>query len=97
MPLPISNSAAWLPSPGGRLEVSTSEVVTPGDGEILVKNQAWAINPSDWKSQSLGLFMDKYPALFGVDIAGEIVAVGDGVQEFRVGYTSCDKLSFHEG
>jgi NADPH:quinone reductase-like Zn-dependent oxidoreductase len=93
MPLPMSNSAAWLPSLGEPLVVSASEVVAPGNGEVFVKNQAWAINPIDWKSQTLGLYMDKYPAVFGVDIAGEIVAVGDDVQEFRVSHTSCDKAT----
>lgn len=81
---PGRNKAAWLPEKGGRLVVGPAEIVQPGPGELLVQNHAWAINPIDWKIQSLGVMLEKYPAILGFEIAGEVVAVGEGVDGLKV-------------
>ncbi|KAH6606914.1 hypothetical protein Trco_006067 [Trichoderma cornu-damae] len=62
------------------------EVPTPKlrDGHVLVKTKAVSINPTDWKS-----IYDGNPETVGVrlgcDFAGEVVAVGPGVTNFKVG------------
>lgn len=51
----------------------------------MVKVYATALNPVDWKIQDLGIFVDKFPAILGSDIAGEVVDVGQGVTGFTKG------------
>ncbi len=57
----------------------------PGPGEVLVKNAAWAVNPVDWIIQDMGLIFKKYPNVLGVDSAGEIHEVGEGVTHLKKG------------
>ncbi|THU82645.1 GroES-like protein [Dendrothele bispora CBS 962.96] len=56
-------------------------------GEILVKVEASALNPVDWKVQDYGLFIpdESYPAILGLDVAGEVEDVGEGVSGFKKG------------
>jgi NADPH:quinone reductase-like Zn-dependent oxidoreductase len=39
----------------------------------------------DWKVQQHGIFVEKYPASLGTDIAGVIEEVGEGVTAFKKG------------
>lgn len=50
----------------------------PGPHEVLIKNVAVASNPKDWKSP---IMYDDYTYIEGNDVAGEIVKLGEGVQE----------------
>lgn len=77
------NHAAWINEKGGTLTIGPSTFTEPSAGEILVKNYAWGINPVDWKIQSLGVMSQKYPAIFGFDIAGQVIAVGKEVRKFK--------------
>lgn len=59
----------------------------PEADEVLVKVHAAAVNPIDWKTRDgagerLGL---KLPITLGIDIAGTVEAVGDGVEIFKKG------------
>ncbi|KAI1370525.1 GroES-like protein [Hypoxylon crocopeplum] len=58
-----------------------------GDGEILIKVQAWAVNPVDAYIQVNALPFFKYPMIPGSDIAGVVSLVGSGIasQKFKVG------------
>jgi NADPH:quinone reductase-like Zn-dependent oxidoreductase len=60
----------------------------PGAGEVLVRVAATSVNPIDVKRRA-GLTKDfypmKFPSLIGVDIAGTVVKVGAGVDDFAVG------------
>ena len=60
----------------------------PGRGEVLVRVAAASINPIDYKRRA-GLTKDFYPmhfpGLIGVDMAGTVVKVGPGVEEFGAG------------
>ncbi len=60
----------------------------PGRGEVLVRVAAASVNPIDYKRRA-GLTKDFYPlhfpALIGVDMAGTVVEVGPGVEEFGAG------------
>ncbi|WP_040517433.1 NADP-dependent oxidoreductase [Gordonia neofelifaecis] len=67
-------------------QVSDVEVPTPGDGEILVRVAASAVNPVDVKTRSGFLpFEIAFPATLGWDVAGIVTAVGEGVDRFSVG------------
>ena len=61
---------------------------TPGPGEVLVRVAATSVNPIDYKRRA-GLTKDfypiKFPGLIGVDIAGTVVKIGRGVEDFSVG------------
>lgn len=57
-------------------------VPEPGPNEILIKNVAVASNPKDWKYPRMG---NDYTYIEGSDIAGEIVKVGEGVSDLKVG------------
>ena len=63
------------------------EVYKPRPGEVLIKIQAAALNPVDWKIQKYGMFADQFPdqAIIGEDISGDIVEVGEGVTNFKKG------------
>lgn len=62
----------------------------PYPGEILIKIHATTLNPVDWKIPKFGIAlerypMDKSPVILGNDIAGEVVELGEGVRDFKVG------------
>ncbi|KAI5988295.1 chaperonin 10-like protein [Pisolithus marmoratus] len=77
--------ALFLESKQGQLVVRQRPVPTPGPGQLLVKIYATALNPVDWKIQQFGIYVDKYPAILGSDIAGEVVEVGQGITGFTKG------------
>ncbi|MGA9040065.1 MAG: NADP-dependent oxidoreductase [Terriglobales bacterium] len=60
----------------------------PGPGEVLVRVAATSVNPIDYKRRA-GLTKDFYPlqfpGLIGVDMAGTVVKVGQGVEGFSIG------------
>jgi NADPH:quinone reductase-like Zn-dependent oxidoreductase len=59
-----------------------------GPGEVLVKVAAASVNPIDYKRRA-GLTKDFYPmqfpSLIGVDLAGTVIKLGQGVEDFSVG------------
>jgi NADPH:quinone reductase-like Zn-dependent oxidoreductase len=69
-------------------------VPRPGPGQVLVRVRAAAANPWDWhflrglpylaRLTAAGLRRPKHPVLGG-DVAGEVVATGDGATRFAVG------------
>lgn len=59
----------------------------PGPGEALVEMRAAGVNPADWKSYS-GAWGDdpaRLPLRVGYELAGTVLAVGDGVDASWVG------------
>ncbi len=63
-------------------------LVEPGPGEVRVRVHAFGVNPMDWKLRrgylSGGEPLDG-PSLTGLEMAGVIDALGDGVTDFAVG------------
>lgn len=57
-------------------------------GQVLVRVKAAGVNGLDWRIQA-GLLQRVYPlplpAVLGLELAGEVVAVGSGAQRFQVG------------
>ncbi|EXB84482.1 Putative quinone-oxidoreductase-like protein [Morus notabilis] len=62
-------------------------VPTPKKDEILLKFDAAAVNPFDWKIQKgvRPFYPRKFPHIPGTDVAGEVVEVGQGVKNFKAG------------
>jgi len=85
---PLTQKAFILDAKLGDFSVGTAPVPKPGPGEILIKIKSAALNPLDWKIQKYGIFVEKYPAILGCDIAGDVEEIGEGVTEFQ----KCDRV-----
>ncbi|MGH2811400.1 MAG: NAD(P)-dependent alcohol dehydrogenase [Actinomycetota bacterium] len=79
--------------PPEALRMAELEKPAPDAGEVLVKVLGISVNPADWHSMrakpffsraTLGLVRPKHKIL-GVDIAGQVEAVGSGVTRFKPG------------
>lgn len=59
----------------------------PGAGEVLVRIHASGVNPLDTKIRAgqAGHARHPLPAVLGMDLAGTVEAVGEGVKTFQVG------------
>jgi len=80
------NVAAWALKPKQRpLVVSSAPYTSPSKGEVTVQVIDVAVNPIDWILQDSDLFGATYPTVFGSDVAGDIVEVGEGVDGLHVG------------
>ncbi|TFK22016.1 GroES-like protein [Coprinopsis marcescibilis] len=89
--LPAMQQALALDRKCGDFVSMTIPVPTnPKANEVVVKVEASALNPIDWKVQKLGVFIEEYPAIVGTDIAGEVVELGDDVTSLVKG----DKVFF---
>jgi N-ethylmaleimide reductase len=82
--------AARIHAYGGAevLQVDEVPVPVPGAGQLLVAVGAAGVNGLDWKMRE-GYVRDVYPLTFptalGLELAGEVAAVGAGVTRFRAG------------
>ena len=69
-----------------RFEAATLPDPTPGPGEVLVQVAATSVNPADYKLRQAGPpIAPELPAVLGCDVAGRVLAVGDGVAGFAEG------------
>lgn len=73
------------------MKVSETEKPAPGPGEVLVKVKAAGLNPVDYKTATNGNPNWSYPHILGVDAAGVIEEVGEGVTGFQKG----DRVFYH--
>lgn len=69
------------------LELADVETPSPGPGQILVRHQAIGINFIDTYHRS-GLYPIKLPSGLGMEAAGVVEAVGEGVTRFAPGDTA---------
>ena len=70
------------------LQVREIDAPTPGPREVLIAARASSINPIDCKirqGSQRAFIRLKLPAVGGMDISGEVVAVGSQVTRFQVG------------
>jgi putative PIG3 family NAD(P)H quinone oxidoreductase len=92
MPLPAQMRFVDLPSFGGPevMVLATGPLPAVRPGEILVRVGAAGVNRPDVAQRS-----GNYPApkdaspVLGLEIAGEVVALGEGVSDFRIGDKVC--------
>ena len=84
-----STMMAWRVHEFGPPKVMRFERVprpNPGPGEVLVKVEAAGVGPWDgWIRAGKSALPQPLPLTLGSDLSGEIVAVGPGVSELRVG------------
>ncbi|MFB9278206.1 zinc-binding dehydrogenase [Cohnella cellulosilytica] len=85
--------AIVLHAPGqpSALTLQEMPVPEPGAGEIRVRVQAASLNPVDYKMAANGHPAWTYPFVPGVDGAGIVDKLGEGVTEWRAG----DRVVYH--
>jgi len=92
-----TNRAAIVLGPEKGLEVIDIETNSPNSGEVLIKNQAIAIQPLDAKMLHAGYggaeTLQNYPFVLGTGGAGTVEEIGDGVTGVAVG----DRVVFDTG
>lgn len=68
------------------LQVGTLPDPTPGPGEVLVRVRAAGVGPWDL-AVAAGAFGPQggFPVVLGADVAGEVVAIGEGVDQVEPG------------
>jgi NADPH:quinone reductase-like Zn-dependent oxidoreductase len=70
-------AAVYTKTKSGKvLQIMEVQTPIPKDNEVLIKTRAASVNPLDWRLKS------RRP---GVDVAGEVVAVGKRVTQFKPG------------
>jgi NADPH2:quinone reductase len=92
MPLPAEMRFVDLPSFGAPevMTIARGPLPVPGEGQILVRAEAVGVNRPDI-SQRQGSYpppKDASPVL-GLELAGEVVALGPGVSGFSLGEKVC--------
>ncbi|KAF8986203.1 chaperonin 10-like protein [Cyathus striatus] len=81
--------AIFLEGVGSDFVLWTTEIYKLAAG-ALVKIKSATLNPIDWKLQKHNYGFVTFPAILGLDITGDIVEVGEGIQGFSKG----DKVFF---
>jgi len=79
--------ALLLDKPGAITSLRAGDIADPmpSEGEIRVKVEALGLNPVDYKQAGRGNDAWSYPHLLGLDVAGTVDAVGQGVDQWQVG------------
>lgn len=74
------------------LHLETLPMPEPRDGEVLIRHHAIGLNYIDIYFRT-GLYKTALPATLGMEAAGVVAAVGDGVADWRVG----DRVAYAGG
>jgi NADPH:quinone reductase-like Zn-dependent oxidoreductase len=88
--------AAYFDAHGGPEVLKYADVADPmaGPGEVVVDICAASVNAADWKVRSGDNGqVDTFPYILGRDFSGLISAVGEGVEDWRLGdpvFAVCD-------
>ncbi|MFE2813820.1 zinc-dependent alcohol dehydrogenase family protein [Streptomyces nigra] len=79
--------AVVMTTVGGPLELREIDRPRPGDGQVLVRVHASAVNPLDTKIRAgkAAHARVRPPAVLGMDLAGQVVEAGAGVNGFAPG------------
>ncbi|MBO1074662.1 NAD(P)H-quinone oxidoreductase [Roseomonas marmotae] len=92
MPLPTTMRFIDLPAPGdaGALRPATGPLPRPAPGEVLLRVEAAGVNRPDVEQRR-----GNYPPppgaspVLGLEVAGEVVALGEGVEALKPGDRVC--------
>ncbi|KAH8882062.1 GroES-like protein [Thozetella sp. PMI_491] len=70
---------------GGPFVQVTTPIPKPGLYEVCIRTRAVALNALDWKNIQFGFTVLSWPAVIGIEAAGVVESVGDGVTLFKPG------------
>ena len=79
----------WVSEKGGPYHIGQREIPHPGPGFVLVRIESSALNSVDKYSQLVGVLVDKYPYIAGIDGSGTVEEVGEGVPGLKEGDRVC--------
>lgn len=87
MPSHPTMDAAVLDTHGAPFRIAAIPRPAPAPGQVLVRIEASGVNPLDLKIHAGGAAHARHPlpAILGIDLAGTVEALGDGVTRFRPG------------
>lgn len=92
--------ALVVPEPAAKtlqqLEWTNRSMPNPRANEVLIRTRAVGLNPVDAKIVANGYFDWTYPHTLGLDVAGEIMGLGDRVKGFNVGDRVAGHANFAE-
>ncbi len=90
---PMKAIAVENPGPAYALKLSEIERPAPKDGEVLIKVAAAGLNRADLV-QAMGGYPPPpgAPSTLGLEVSGEVAAVGAGVSRFKPGDKVCSLL-----
>ncbi|AZB44164.1 zinc-binding alcohol dehydrogenase [Bacillus sp. FJAT-42376] len=74
-----------------QMKVGSIPAPSPQKGEILVRVHAVGLNPVDYKTATNGNPTWNYPHILGLDVAGTIEELGEGVTQWKKG----DRVVYH--
>ncbi|RPD78285.1 GroES-like protein [Lentinus tigrinus ALCF2SS1-7] len=77
---PRMQKALVLPIKMGLFSLQDVPVYRPGPTDVLVKVESAALNPVEWKIQTMGIYIENYPAILGTDAAGVVEETGENVK-----------------
>lgn len=92
-----ATSQLQLSKPGDPFTVGAVPITSPGPNEVSIRVKAIALNNLDVKQQKLGLMIQKWPAVLGLEVAGIIEAVGRLVTTFEPGDEVCALAGLNNG
>jgi len=73
------------------LQIKEVPIPEPLKGEVRVKVYAVGLNPADYKFMQRGFATWQYPFIPGLDVAGTIDKIGEGVTNYNIG----DDVYYH--
>lgn len=79
------------PGPLDRLHSAELPIPTPGPGQARVKVEACGLNPVDYQIAKNGVPGLAWPHVLGLDVAGTVDALGEGVTRVEVG----QRVAYH--
>jgi NADPH:quinone reductase-like Zn-dependent oxidoreductase len=79
--------AAFIEQHGGPEVLQYGDLPDPvaGPGQVVIDTVAASVNGADWKVRVGDYRQSKFPHVLGRDFSGVVGAVGEGVEDFRVG------------
>ncbi len=71
--------------PVSRIQINEIERPRPGKGQVQIEVRGSSINPADTKIREGKMLSLQFPATLGLDVAGVVTEVGEGVTTLKVG------------
>ena len=70
---------------GGPFKVVDVPRPQPEPDQVLIRQHAVALNGLDWKQRDIGVLVERWPHVLGIESAGVVEAVGSDVHDLNVG------------
>ncbi|MES2042769.1 MAG: zinc-binding dehydrogenase [Pseudomonadota bacterium] len=82
--MPVATRAAIAFAPNQPIELREVELIDPGPGQVMIRLLATGLCHSDLHVLD-GLTYPQFPVVLGHEGVGEVIALGEGVDDFAIG------------